>query len=232
MNQKGMPVTLDGAEVKELRALSMNELYTHWQRHVRLEHADWAYRVLETLYGSDPMRAYHTLAHIDECLHKLDALAADQPEGKLDRDLASLALIFHDAVYVPGHPDNETNSAALLDGLRFTLNDETRAGAAAPLIFATRHKAEEGAFGDVTCAAVVDIDLSVLGRDSAGYADYVRLVRREFAHVSDVAWRVGRSGFLTQMLSRKRIYTLAAMRADFEANARANMSAELSHLTK
>ena len=200
-----------------------------WVEHVRPEHFGWTSRLLEGLYH-DPIRVYHTRSHIDACLNHLDGLDAKPEEGDIDRKLAELSLIWHDAVYLPGHPENEINSLALLEGLRFTLKVPPRASEAVRCIMATRHKAEEGAFGDVTVAAVVDIDLAVLGRPSGTYLHYVESIRREFAHVSDAAWRVGRSGFLTQMLNRRRIYQLEHMRSLYETKARVNMATELETL--
>lgn len=205
-------------------------LREHWKRHVRPEHYEWTIDLLGSLYYHSEHRLYHVSTHIEACLGHLDKLAAEQPEGKIDKELASLALIFHDAVYVPGQPDNEALSAALLEGVCLTLKKPALSAQVTPLILATGHKAEEGAFGDTTLAAVVDIDLSILGVEPAKYARYVGEVRLEFGHVSDEAWRVGRSIFLTKMLARKRIYTLAVMRAEFEAVARVNMTAELGRL--
>jgi predicted metal-dependent HD superfamily phosphohydrolase len=195
-----------------------------WQRLVLPPHAAWTTRLLGCLYGG-PERVYHTLSHIDECLTLLDAVT--EP---VSRALADLAVVMHDAVYVPGHIDNELNSVALVEGLRFTLKDSLLATHVVPAIFATRHKDEEGAFGDTTVAAVVDVDLAVLGRDETGYAKYVDEIRREFGHVSDDAWRVGRGGFLSKTLRRGRIYTLESMRERFEIQARINMETELRSL--
>lgn len=196
--------------------------------HVRPEHFDWTLAVLETFYRVN--RVYHTIEHIDACLAIMERLALDQPEGTINKQLASLALIFHDVIYVAGQPDNEKNSLSLLEGMRFVLNDESLVPRVAPLILATAHKAEEVVFGDATLAAVVDIDLSILGVGLSEYSRYVDSVRREFHHVSNEAWRVGRSGFLAQMLARRRIFTLASMRADYEAQARRNMADELKLL--
>jgi predicted metal-dependent HD superfamily phosphohydrolase len=207
----------------------MGSMSERWARHVRPEHFDWTLQIINGLYH-DPKRVYHTRSHIDACLNHLDDLDVKPEEGDVDRRLAELALIWHDAVYLPGHPDNEMNSLALLEGLRFTLKVPHRASEAVPCIMATRHKAEEGAFGDTTVAAVVDIDLAVLGLPSFQYGAYVINIRREFSHVSDEAWRAGRSGFLTQMLNRKRIYQLEHMRSLYEVQARENMVAELKAL--
>jgi predicted metal-dependent HD superfamily phosphohydrolase len=209
-----------------------DSLKDRWRMYVRPEHFEWTYAMLEALYSGGP-RVYHTLEHIEDCLAGMEMLALEQPEGTINKQLAYLALIFHDAVYVPGQPDNEKNSVTLLEGLRFAFRDDLGADIVeriAPLILATAHKSEEVVFGDVTLAAVVDTDLSILGRGPVAYERYRASIRREFAHVSDDAWRVGRGGFLAKLLARKRIFTLARVRADLEAQARKNIAEELSTL--
>jgi predicted metal-dependent HD superfamily phosphohydrolase len=201
----------------------MTRFHEGWRQLVQPDHVAWTTRLFECLYSS-PGRVYHTLAHVDACLTLLDELDLAAP---VDRPLVTLALIGHDMVYVPGNPDNEVNSVAMIEGLRFTLVSPILATHTVPLIFATRHKDEGGAFADVNVAVTVDIDLAVLGCGEPGYTQYVDAIRREYSHASDEAWRVGRASFLSQMLRRKRIYTLEPMRARFEAQARANMLAEL-----
>ena len=48
-----------------------------------------------------PGRHYHTWAHVEDCVEKLRAMPVDEPRRVF------LALVFHDAVYVPGRKDNE-----------------------------------------------------------------------------------------------------------------------------
>ena len=61
-------------------------------------------------YYAQPHRAYHDAHHLDELI----ALAREHTPD-LD-EAEQLALLFHDAVYLPGAPrgDNERRSAALM----------------------------------------------------------------------------------------------------------------------
>src|SRR6186997_850808 len=63
------------------------------------------------LHYAQPHRGYHDVGHFDELI-----ALAQQHTPDLD-EAEQLALLFHDAVYVPGAPrgDNERRSAALMD---------------------------------------------------------------------------------------------------------------------
>jgi predicted metal-dependent HD superfamily phosphohydrolase len=68
-------------------------------------------------YYAQPHRAYHDAHHLDELI----ALAREHTPD-LD-EAEQLALLFHDAVYLPGAPrgDNERRSAALMTATLATL---------------------------------------------------------------------------------------------------------------
>lgn len=93
-------------------------LHTAWQRlcqQLQIQSEDYSAHHYQQLLAhySQPQRAYHTLAHLTECLIQLEAVRhlAQQPA------LLELALWFHDAVYDPtqdGHDpqyNNEQQSA-------------------------------------------------------------------------------------------------------------------------
>lgn len=66
---------------------------------------------------TEPQRHYHTLAHLEEMLRRLDEFEANAPAahrlpaGGTQRLVLELALLFHDAVYDPQRGDNEERSA-------------------------------------------------------------------------------------------------------------------------
>lgn len=188
-----------------------------------------AYADLDRRYR-EPRRAYHTWAHVADCLAELDGVSdlAVRPEA------VELALWFHDAVYDPGASDNEERSAALLReaGARLGL-DVDLAAAAAALVLATAHRAGPGrepAGGDA--ALVRDIDLAILGAPPARFRAYEDAVRREYGHLTDAEWRAGRSAVLTMFLERPRLYATDAFRDRREARARRNLAASLRRLRR
>ena len=174
---------------------------------------------------SEPHRAYHDLAHLDEVLHRIDLLAgeADQP------DVVRLAAWFHDAVYDPQATDNEERSAevatvALADlGLAPDLVDEV-----SRLVRVTATHAL--APGDRDGAVLCDADLAVLASDGLRYQSYVEGVRREYAHLDDSTFARGRADVLRRLLDRPKIFTTSHGRRVWEQAARDNVAAELRSL--
>lgn len=184
------------------------------------------FRVVRDAYDS-PGRHYHAWSHIESCLTEFQGALVDQPRVVL------LAILFHDAIYIPGRRDNEERSAQLAMD---TLADHSRLGVdeqekVARLIRHTaNHHAPRTLLHDE--AVFLDIDLSVLGADDAAYRAYADGVRREFvsAAVTAEAFVAGRSRFLQGLLVREHIFATAWMRSRREAAARRNIARELQEL--
>jgi len=171
-------------------------------------------------------RHYHDQRHLDECLAELQSVR------DLDEESARLlrwALLWHDAVYEPGHRDNEERSARLaVTELSRCGVKKTEADEVARLIRLTeKHSVESG---DRLGAVMVSIDLAILGSDPERYADYVADVRLEYDHVPDDLWRSGRALVLERMLSKERLFPDEDFHSRLEEQARRNLRAELSSL--
>jgi predicted metal-dependent HD superfamily phosphohydrolase len=173
---------------------------------------------------SEPKRRYHDVRHIDDCLAQLDtALSlADAPEE------VELALWFHDAVYDTTSSQNETRSA------EWATTFLQAAGAAADKsarvaghILATRHSAEPLS-GDA--ALVVDVDLSILGRDPPEFATYEQAIREEYRWVPRLIYRRKRAEILQSFLDRRAIYQTSHFHARFERQARDNLDWAIQRL--
>lgn len=167
---------------------------------------------------ADPPRHHHTLEHAATVArHALD-LGGDRA--------CLLAAWFHDAIYDATAQDNEEASAILL---RRWLPHDPDADEAARLVRATATHSVSPA--DQQAAILCDADLAVLGADPPTYEAYRRAVRREYAHVSDADWRIGRAAVLHRFLDRPRIYATDRAQDRWEAAARRNMTSELAALT-
>lgn len=173
-------------------------------------------------------RHYHDQRHIDECLAELDWV-----HGIDDRERRILrwAILWHDAVYQPGHRDNERQSAKLaLIELTGCGIDRGDAGEVSRLIQITeKHRVDED---DRLGALMVSIDLAILGADPQRYRSYVADVRLEYSHVPEKLWRMGRTLVLQRLLDKEVLFPDAEFRARLEMQARENMSAEIASLAE
>lgn len=176
-------------------------------------------------HWAEPHRGYHDLRHLDEVLERIDTLAP----YAVDLPVVRLAGWFHDAVYDPAAEDNEARSAAYAEDVLTAMRvDPAAVAEVARLVHLTA--AHDAADGDPDGAVLCDADLAVLASPPDRYADYVAGVRREYAHLDDAAFAAGRRGVLGSLATRPRLFRTEHAQVQWEAAARANLSAELSRL--
>ncbi len=210
------------------------ELRTAWQRHIGV--GERALRWFDEVVARhrEPGRHYHDLRHVRWVVRHVRELAAGTSPpvagDALDRVVA--AACFHDAVYDAQRPDNEAASARLarraLTEIGWSAEACDRVEA---LIQATAHAETPGdGVGDLEREVLLAADLAVLAAEPTRYGDYVRAVRREYAHLDDDAWSTGRSAFATAMLERAHIFPSSLGLQQWERRARANLAAELAAL--
>jgi predicted metal-dependent HD superfamily phosphohydrolase len=178
------------------------------------------------LHYRQPHRGYHNQEHLDELI----ALARRYTP---DLDTAEqLALLFHDAVYVPGagHGLNEVLSARLMRATIAALGRTDRLVAglaeadlqkAATIIEATTHDREPPA----EAARLCDLDLWRLAAPWPDFERHADGVRHEYLHLvgSDEAFWTARRAFYRDMLKKPHLFATADFRDRFEAAARANL---------
>ncbi|HEY0857616.1 MAG TPA: hypothetical protein VGE16_11180 [Albitalea sp.] len=175
-----------------------------------------------------PGRHYHAWPHIEACLAEFRRTRFDHPRTAL------LALLFHDAVYVPGRSDNEARSAELADRLIAEHSDlpaDVRRRVSELIVLTASHHA--GAGLDDDARKFIDIDLAVLGAPWPAYRAYADGVKREYcpAVVTEPQFSAGRLAFLDALLRQPQIYLTAEMRERREAAARRNIAAERAALS-
>jgi predicted metal-dependent HD superfamily phosphohydrolase len=173
---------------------------------------------------SSPDRFYHTLAHIENCLSIFDQtryLAAHPEE-------VELAIWFHDAVYDTRRSDNEQRSAewarAVIVSLEMNHNIADRVS---NFILATRHTKEAI---DKDAQLMVDVDLSILGREEAVFWRHEENIRKEYAWVPEHLFRQTRVEILSRFLDRPSIYSHKEYQARFERKARTNLKQAIARL--
>jgi predicted metal-dependent HD superfamily phosphohydrolase len=169
-----------------------------------------------------PPRRYHTSRHLAATLHHL----GESPASAADRDVAALALWWHDAILDGPHP--EAASAAWLRevGPQLGLPDAA-VQIAARAVEATAHFTCARPPDDVA-RLVHDCDLEVLAADPITLLAFEDDVREEYPHVDDAGWRVGRGAALRSLRDRPDRYWSDWGRARFDARAVANLDALLA----
>jgi predicted metal-dependent HD superfamily phosphohydrolase len=171
-------------------------------------------------WGGDERR-YHDLQHLSECLGWLDASPIDDPE----RDLAELALWWHDAVLQDPEPEARSAEWLLRTGEDLGL-PSSLLHRAAQLV---RTTAAHDASGDPLAALVSDCDLAILAADPIRFREYEEGVLAEAsAHWRlHVCWR--RAAILEDLLARPRLFHIPWFHERLEARARGNIEALLEH---
>lgn len=180
--------------------------------------ADGAIVQAARLHYAQPHRGYHDAGHLDELIVLARALTPDLDAAE------QLALLFHDAVYVPGAPrgDNERLSALLMRATAATLGlkgiDLDRA---ARIVEATSHAAPPPA----EAARVCDLDLWRLAAPWDDFQRHALGIRHEylFLHADEAAFWRARHAFYESMLAKPRLFATDDFVRLFEAPARANM---------
>ena len=188
--------------------------------------------MLEALRASyaTPPRAYHHFGHVEALLRHFDEVAAG-PGWARPRE-AWLAMLYHDAVYVPGRRDNEARSAelAVAEIARWLPDAGVDAAHVAGLIgFTARHGAlspedlGEGSDGDDR-RHFLDCDMAILGAAAADFDAYDRAIEEEYRGVVPRwLYRINRRRFLRGLLRSERIYLSDFFHDRLEAVARANL---------
>ena len=194
-----------------------------WKRLEASAPPEHVFELLESAYsGAD--RAYHSLAHVEECL----ALYDEHPELAHRPNEVELAIWFHDSVYDTHRRDNEDRSAAWARDAIGTAGLPSIVGErVAELIRATVHDAPSHG---IDATFVVDVDLAILGSARGRFSEYERQIREEYAWVPDREFREGRSRVLRSIADRPRIFRLPPMFERFEARARENLASSIAGL--
>jgi predicted metal-dependent HD superfamily phosphohydrolase len=189
--------------------------------------------LLRLMKGAD--RHYHDLRHLAKLWQRHCALCPgtgiDAPA--VEARLAA-AILWHDAIYVPGRRDNEQQSAALWRSAAVGGGfDATAVEWVAATILATadhvsgRPPAAEG-LDHQAMQWMLDLDLSPLGDPPREFARNTARIAKEYAFAGKDGWAERRIGFLRRLAGCPRIYRSPAISAVYEAQARANISRELS----
>lgn len=183
--------------------------------------APWYERLTQAY--AEPQRYYHNQQHIAECLAEFDGAKhlAQDPLA------VELAIWFHDAVYDPKAGDNEERSAAMAGGCLEAAGQSKLAATVGSLVMATKsHSTEAGS----DAGLLVDVDLSILGKDELRFSQYESQIREEYLWVPALVFKPKRAEILQRFLDRKRIYTTDLFAAKYEDAARRSLENSIRKL--
>lgn len=188
--------------------------------------------VLETItraYG-EPGRAYHNLRHLEEMAEAYDLV--QRSVGWAGPKEVFAALLFHDAVYLPGQTQNEEQSAQLAESVLAAALPPASVDLArvSELIRLTaRHGHLVSARLDRDTQLFLDCDMAILGATDERYDEYERAIAEEYARrVGPTEYAAGRRAFLERLLAADHLYLSALFRESLESAARDNLFRALS----
>lgn len=177
-----------------------------------------------------PPRAYHHFGHVAEVMRHYQWVAGG--DGWHAPREVELAVLYHDAVYVPGRSDNEARSAQLAResiGRWLGGQDVDDARVAELILMTARHGQwspqdfPEDANGR-DARRFLDCDMAIVGADRARFDAYDAAIAEEYRGVVPRwLYRRKRRAFFAGLLRRERIYLSPGFHERFEARARANL---------
>ncbi len=188
---------------------------------------------LQVAYSTPP-RAYHSFAHVQDVLRHYGEV--DAGPGWRQPAEPWVAVLYHDAIYMPGRRDNEKRSADLaLEHIQQWLPDAGLNGArVAELIELTARHGSVSAGdlgtgpGALDAMHFLDCDMAILGASADTFGAYDRGIAAEYAGVLPaVVFRFNRRRFLKSLLERDRIFLSEYFHERYDASARENIERAL-----
>ncbi len=214
------------ADPESADLLGLDRFQALWRRNLVAGAADDSAAIHRQLLDAyrEPQRFYHTLEHIEHCLGMLELCKPELGHP----DAVELAIWFHDAIYVPGAPDNEAQSAALYRRLADGAHAGDFVARVVRLIMATLH--DGNSLEDADADYMVDIDLSSFGLEWEAFLRDSKNLRRERPAVSDEDFYRNQGDFQKLLLARERFFHSEFFQRRFEQQARANLARYFDHI--
>jgi predicted metal-dependent HD superfamily phosphohydrolase len=189
-----------------------------WNRINAQGNAEDEFNKLISIY-SKPQRFYHNMEnHINNCLIEFDSVKelAQKP------DILELGIWYHDAI----HNDEEKSAQLAYDVcVNAQLLDD--ANFAKDLILFTKHDSIPKA---IDLKLIMDIDLSILGKNADEFNEYEKNIRKEYSWVPEFKFREERIKILQRFLYKESIYLTDFFRGKYESKARENLQKSINDL--
>jgi pantetheine-phosphate adenylyltransferase len=144
---------------------------------------------------SEPHRAYHGPAHLADLLAQINRHAELSPT---EREILTLAAIFHDIIYNPRRSDNEAQSADLFLNSVAMDKDNADIQEIATIIRDTKDHVPSTHLSTIFS----HMDMDVVRRPYEELLKWEAGIRHEYKHVPGIAYVVVRARFLGQMIKK------------------------------
>lgn len=177
---------------------------------------------IENNYSSKS-RHYHNLEHLENMFSELNKI---QSEVK-NLDCLLFAIYYHDIVYKSTKSNNERQSALAFEN-RIAKTSFEKLNECILQIEATKeHKMSD----DYDTNILLDLDLSILGKEPEQYKKYSESIRKEYHIYPDFMYRKGRKKVLNSILELDFIYKTDYFKRLYENQAKENLRLELKQLS-
>ena len=172
---------------------------------------------------SSKSRHYHTLEHLENMLLELEKVTSKIK----DIDTLLFAIYYHDLIYKATKDNNEHQSALTFEK-RISKTSFTKLNECKRQIKATKHHKRSE---DNDTNILLDLDLSVLGKNPKDYKKYCENIRKEYRMYPDFLYRKGRTKVLKSILDLDSIFKTPYFIKQYEKQARENIRLELEELS-
>lgn len=181
------------------------------------------WKEIETKY-TEKGRHYHDLLHIERMFEEFEAIKDSISEFSL----ISFAVFYHDVIYDATSKSNEEKSASTAEKrlTELDLGKEEIAIISAQILATKSHQNSENS--DINY--LLDVDLSVLGKDWETYLDYTQKIRKEYSIYPDFLYKPGRKKVLRHFLELESIFKTEYFKGKYEVQAKENIEKELQLL--
>lgn len=173
---------------------------------------------------AEKSRHYHNLLHIKNLFEEIGQVK--QHIKKFE--IISFSIFYHDVIYSATSKSNEEKSADYA-AKRLTdldLNTSDIEVICSQILATKSHQKSN----DTDTNYLLDADLSILGKNSEIYNQYIQQIRKEYSIYPDFVYKPGRKKVLQHFLDLENIYKTEFFREKYEATARKNMMDELKNL--
>jgi predicted metal-dependent HD superfamily phosphohydrolase len=166
-------------------------------------------------------RYYHNLEHLDHMFSELELVKTYIS----DFSNICISVFYHDIIYDASSKNNEEKSAEYAKNRLRELNVEQKSiDQISDQILATKAH-QKSANEDINY--LLDVDLSILGKDTQTYLDYTKKIRKEYSIYPDLLYKPGRKKVLKHFLELENIFKTDYFKNKYENQTRINIEREL-----